>query len=401
MRRMYSSRSGMLVLALVALTGPLHAQLGGLGGKLKDKVKQRVDQKADKAMDDALNQVECVATDTKCIEQAKAEGKEVKKVEGAAAQKPGEGAWVNYDFVPGSRPLFVEDFTKDAVGDFPRRLELKEGNMEVAEWRGQRFLRVTSWPGAVAIKLAEELPERFTVEFDATPGYNSNWTIFRFAEKAADDVRFRLYGGKGQGGVFGANHQSQGATSSALGETDVYRGRIMADGKYVKVYLNDTRVANIPNADLGRSKQITIELPGTAESPVFLTNLTVMAGGKKLYDALSESGRIATQGIYFDTGSDRIRPESTPTLKEIGTMLKEHPDLQLTIEGHTDNVGSAERNQALSQQRAEAVREFLVKTYGIDEARVEARGLGPSKPAASNETAEGRRQNRRVELVKR
>ena len=184
-------------------------------------------------------------------------------------------------------------------------------------------------------------------------------------------------------------------------ETEVYRGRIMADGKYVKVYMNDTRVANVPNADLGRSKQITIEIPGTVEAPAFLTNLTIMAGGKKLYDALSESGRIATQGIYFDTGSDRIRPESTPTLKEIGTMLKDHPDLRLTIEGHTDNVGSPDRNLTLSQQRAEAVRLFLIKTYGVEEARLEAKGLGASKPAAPNETSEGRQQNRRVALVKR
>lgn len=80
---------------------------------------------------------------------------------------------------------------------------------------------------------------------------------------------------------------------------------------------------------------------------------------------------MATQGIYFDTASDRIRPESTPTLKEIGAMLKDHADLKLTIEGHTDNVGGAEANQALSD-----------------------------KPAASNDTPEGRQSNRRVELVR-
>ncbi len=401
MVRIHQWKAGMLILALGAFAIPAHAQLGGLGGRLKDKVKQRIDQKADQAMDDALNQVECVATDTRCIEQAKKDGKEVKTVEGAAAQKPGEGAWVNYDFVPGSRPLFVEDFSKDAVGDFPRRLEFGDGNMEVAEWRGGRYLRVTSWPGKVAINLPETLPERFTLEFDATPGYNANWTIFRFSDDPADDVRFRIYGGKGQGGVFGAKHQQQGATSGPIGETEVYRGRIMADGKYVKVYMNETRVANIPNAELGRSRKITIEIPGTQESPVFLGNLTVMAGGKKLYDALSETGRIATQGIYFDTGSDRIRPESTPTLVEIGTMLKEHPDLQLTIEGHTDNVGSAESNQALSERRAQSVRRYLIETYGVTEARLEAKGLGASKPAAANDTPEGRKQNRRVELVKR
>src|SRR5690606_34311450 len=117
-------------------------------------------------------------------------------------------------------------------------------------------------------------------------------------------------------------------------------------------------------------------------------------------DALSSEGRVATQGILFDTGADRIRPESTPTLKEIGEMLQQHADLKLVIEGHTDNVGSADANQSLSEKRAEAVRRFLVETYSVDETRLTAQGFGASKPAASNDSPEGRQQNRRVELVK-
>jgi OmpA-OmpF porin, OOP family len=126
----------------------------------------------------------------------------------------------------------------------------------------------------------------------------------------------------------------------------------------------------------------------------------VAAGGKKLYETLAEKGRVSTQGIYFDTGSDRIKPESSGTLKEIGTMLKEHPELKLTIEGHTDNVGSAPANQTLSEKRAAAVRQALIDAYQVDAARLQAKGLGQTKPAGSNDTPEGRQQNRRVELVK-
>jgi outer membrane protein OmpA-like peptidoglycan-associated protein len=109
---------------------------------------------------------------------------------------------------------------------------------------------------------------------------------------------------------------------------------------------------------------------------------------------------VATQGIYFDTGSDGIRQESAPTLTEIGTMLKEHADLKLTIEGHTDNVGAAESNQVLSEKRAAAVRKYLIDNYQIDGARLQATGLGQTKPVGANDTAEGRQENRRVELVK-
>lgn len=81
-------------------------------------------------------------------------------------------------------------------------------------------------------------------------------------------------------------------------------------------------------------------------------------------------------------------------------MLQEHPDLKLAIEGHTDNLGSAPGNQALSEKRAAAVRQYLIETYQVDGARLTAKGLGAGKPAAGNETAEGRQQNRRVELVR-
>lgn len=378
----------------------------GIGGFIKQRVKERVEQKI----------AECIATDLQCIDKAKAEGREVKVIQpppsaepavtaaaatpsAAASMKPGEGAWVNYDFKPGERVLFAEDFTKEEVGNFPRRLEFKDGNMEVAEWQGGRYLRISSWPGKFEIVLPDQLSERFTMEFEMTPGYNSNWTILRFSEQGTHDVRFRKYGDKGNGGVFGGSQQANGNTSSPLAE-GLFKARIMADGTYVKVYVNDTRVGNVPNADLGRSKVISFEVPGHETEPVLLTNVSVMAGGKKLYDALAETGRVATQGIYFDTGSDRIRPESTPTLKEIGEMLKEHAELKLTIEGHTDNVGAAQSNQDLSNRRAAAVKAFLVTTYGVDGARVQSVGVGAGKPVAPNTTPEGRQQNRRVELVK-
>ena len=175
---------------------------------------------------------------------------------------------------------------------------------------------------------------------------------------------------------------------------------VMADGKYVKVYENGVRVANVPNANIGRGKVVVVGVPGNDDEPGFLSNIRIAAGGKPLYDAIMADGRVATHGILFDTGSDRIRGESKPTLDLIGQMLNQHADLKLMIEGHTDNVGSATSNQTLSDKRAAAVRQFLVSTYHIDGSRLTSKGLGATKPAVSNDTPEGRQQNRRVELVK-
>jgi outer membrane protein OmpA-like peptidoglycan-associated protein len=405
----------------LAISAPPPADAQSWGDRLKKKaeeaakrkVEDRTEKRAGEAADKALDKAECAATDRACQEKAAAaaEGSASVTAAGSSATagarassgRVGEGAWLNYDFVPGTKPLFVEDFGKDNVGDFPRRLELLEGNMEVAEWQQQRFLRTTSWPARFVINLPEALPQQFTIELDATPGYNANYTELKFADGAPNVVRFRRYGGRGQGGIAKTGHtgvEAMGNTRAEVNEGQMMRVRIMGDGRYVKVYLDDTRVANVPNANLGRSQKIVIETPGHEETPVFLGNFSVMAGGKKLYDALTESGRVATQGIYFDTGSDRIRPESTPTLKEIGAMLSEHPDLRLTIEGHTDNVGNSVSNQELSQRRAAAVKAYLVAKHGIDSSRLSSAGLGDKKPAAPNTTPEGRQQNRRVELVK-
>ena len=81
-------------------------------------------------------------------------------------------------------------------------------------------------------------------------------------------------------------------------------------------------------------------------------------------------------------------------------MLKEHGYLKLVIEGHTDNVGAVASNQSLSEKRAEAVRQYLIGTYGVDESRLQAKGFGSSKSSTTNDTPEGRQQNRRVELVR-
>jgi outer membrane protein OmpA-like peptidoglycan-associated protein len=111
-------------------------------------------------------------------------------------------------------------------------------------------------------------------------------------------------------------------------------------------------------------------------------------------------GRYVTHGILFDTGSDRLKPESAPVIQAIARGLGTNPNLRLLIEGHTDSVGNAASNLDLSKRRAEAVRAGLVSQFSVDASRLTTAGLGASKPIDSNDTPQGRAQNRRVELVK-
>ena len=126
----------------------------------------------------------------------------------------------------------------------------------------------------------------------------------------------------------------------------------------------------------------------------------VVADASAMYKSITESGKAALYGIYFDTGKADVKPESQAALQEIAKLLKDNANLKLYVVGHTDNTGTLEANMKLSQDRAIAVVNALVSKYSADASRLKACGDGPTSPVASNDTEEGRALNRRVELVK-
>jgi outer membrane protein OmpA-like peptidoglycan-associated protein len=115
---------------------------------------------------------------------------------------------------------------------------------------------------------------------------------------------------------------------------------------------------------------------------------------------LKAAGKTIIYGIYFDTGSAVIKPESEPAIAEMVKLLKADPTLKAFVVGHTDNVGTLEVNLKLSADRADALVKALVGR-GIEATRLKAAGVGPYSPIASNKDEQGRAQNRRVEMVER
>jgi len=120
---------------------------------------------------------------------------------------------------------------------------------------------------------------------------------------------------------------------------------------------------------------------------------------EQMTNALLTEKRLRLYGINFDSDSDHIRDESKPTLDLVASILKDHADWKLTIEGHTDSTSTAEHNQQLSLARANAVKSYLA-TAGIDAARLTPQGFGATKPIAPNDNALGRAANRSVELAR-
>ncbi|HLU87509.1 MAG TPA: OmpA family protein, partial [Taishania sp.] len=107
--------------------------------------------------------------------------------------------------------------------------------------------------------------------------------------------------------------------------------------------------------------------------------------------------KIALRNIFFETASSTLKSESNSELDRLVKLMKDVPKLKVEISGHTDNTGSAALNDELSQARAQAVVNYLV-SKGIDKSRLIAKGYGSNSPVATNNSAEGRQQNRRVEF---
>ena len=175
---------------------------------------------------------------------------------------------------------------------------------------------------------------------------------------------------------------------SQMGGTVVYDSDYYVSLKVVKNN-REIWVAVEPNGD-GRSYGLTILELGEMAQEVTASDMLA---------ALNKSGRIALY-INFDTGRATIKPESEKTIDEIASLLLDNPELQLSIEGHTDNVGSPASNKALSIERAQTVMAAVVGK-GIVASRLTAVGWGQEKPIAANRSEEGRAKNRRVEIVKK
>jgi outer membrane protein OmpA-like peptidoglycan-associated protein len=437
----------LAVTAAALLVTPLEAE-AQIPRRLKDAAKRAVESEMEAQVDRLIREaIRCAINDPTCYRDAQEDGGEVIFTDDqgdiivdddgvpitdrdeAAEQagwdlsqedessdpgasdmaRPGEGVWANYDFVPGETVLYYEDYENDRVGDFPRRMEFMRGNWEIVEWEGRRLLRNTGpRHAAVKIVLPRELPESFTIELEAYFTHGNHQMILTTDPPDGENWAslkghfFRLSIAHGTG----VDSRDRNAPNSKNRTDELLEGlvpiRIMVDDRYAKVYVGERRVANIPNAEFARTSELYLEniYSGSLENPLYFGPIRVAEGGRDLYDKLTEDGRVATRGILFAFNSSAIRPESTPTLDEIGTMLQDHPDLRIRIEGHTDSTGDDDYNQTLSEERAHAVLQFLVDEYGLDPSRLEAQGFGESAPVDTNDTPEGQQNNRRVELVR-
>jgi OOP family OmpA-OmpF porin len=385
----------MLCLALIAVSSPAMAQLK----KLKDKVKEKAEKKVEKTIEGE----EETASDT---------SKEKSASDTTKAKSTGPGGsedmalYTKYDFVPGDKVIFYDDFSSEEMGEFPSRWRLDNGVFEIAKQGGKNYILCTD-QGTIRPKIVTgPLPPKYTIEMEFyAKGGDSRGHWFHIKWYNDQDEEIGVF--KMQDNVYTAlslmGKDLATKELSAPLSGGIHTMRVMATKSTMKCYIDNERVANVPAVEGFKPVDICVYMDpwkDEPDNPMLVGTFRYAEGGKTMREQLDEAGRIVTHGILFDSGSDKIKGESYQTLKDIGQLLTDDPKLRVSIEGHTDSDGTDEYNMTLSQKRAASVKNYLIANYKIAPERLESKGWGESKPIDTNDTPEGKANNRRVELVK-
>lgn len=440
-----------LIITLVVLLSNLAIGQIDLENRIKNKVNQRVEQKVDHAIDKTLDKTEEEAKDaakgdknkkakskkdeTSTEENTTTSGEKNETSSAGNSSKPSLKTYGKFDFIPGEKIIALDEFSNVAIGDFPLDWNTNSGG-EIVNIEGEsgKWLMLPN-SGIYMPEYITELPENFTLEYDliCNEDFSFYSTTFNtwFAsmknpakefngynrfDHPANAVKVELHptDAGSQNGTVG--FKTFDASSELLMENIVTTGQfktptnikihvsIWRQKNRMRVYLNEEKVLDLPRAfdpTVKYNKIVFMRSDGHHEQDKYiLGNLRFAVGAPDTRSKLITEGKLVTRGILFDSGSEKIKPESFGTLKDIATVLTENPDVKVQIVGHTDSDGDEAKNLELSKKRAQAVKEALSNEFKIDSSRMETNGQGESQPSDKNDTPAGKANNRRVEFIK-
>lgn len=321
--------------------------------------------------------------------------------------------WAKYDFVPGTELIFEDDFSTEQNGEFPSRWDMTKGTIEIANWGGENvvwFKKTNSnAPDAILPLLKNRdndyLPEEFTFEMDVyfhkDVKLNSSYYLFLYDMKNQAKIMqpskpIRIDYNSITYNLIGDTYPNQDKLKPAEGWRHI---AVSFNKRALKGYLDDVRLLNLPNLEINPTGIMVSAHNVSGTGKPFVKNIRVAKGAVPLYDKFLTDGKFVTTGIKFDVNKSTIKPESMGTINYVVKMMTDHPELNFSVQGHTDSDGEVAANQKLSEARAKAVVDAMVK-LGISPNRLTSIGFGESKPMVGNDTPEGKAQNRRVEFVK-
>ncbi len=400
---------------------------------LKEKTTGKINEKIDEGVDSTLSKVERGIKDIfkkKKGDKGKESGvkEEIEESEDSDASggnKSGKAPQQfsskgEYDFVPGDKILYFEDFSQDAIGDFPA-LWTSNGSGEVksVSIAPGKWFHLNGEDAVYCYMRKISFPSNFIIEFDIIPDkeYSIDGIVFTIynndnenTEVADDD----LY--PGSSGVHVTLGSEEWETLGYKEDLDWLRAKaskntvvtekvnhviIWVQNRRIRIYHAGAKVLDAPTNIYTGVIFNRIRFSGwDRNSHPYISNIKITTASPDTRSKLLTEGKIVSYGIYFDSGKDVVKPESYGSVKEIATVLKENPDVKIRIVGHTDSDGDDALNLDLSKRRAAAVKGFLEKEFGIAAERIQTDGMGEKEPVASNDTPENKAKNRRVEFIK-
>ena len=422
----------VVITALIAgLYGPAVSPASGQLGALRDAARRAAEEKrkADEAKretEEAKRKEEDAKKQPAAAQPAAPTGSADQPTTAAtsAPAAPTFASYSKFDFVPGEKVVAAEDFAQDAIGDFPAKWNTNASG-EVVTIAGQpgRWLKLTR-AGFFTPEFVTDLPDNVTVEFDLAtpPGFAAgfplqtafvqlNATGIADWQTATNSFIFTAHPSASQGATQMTTRQdgtsaagnSASTTQLAANGTPVHIA-VWRQRQRVRVYMNQEKVWDMPRAAAASAKfnSLIFFVPGgCGDCEYYLANLRVATGAADTRNKILSEGKWVTHGILFDVNSDRIKPESYGTLKEVAGVLAESADVKVLIVGHTDADGDDAANMDLSRRRAASVRSALVSEFKIDAGRLDTDGKGETQPIDKNDTAAGKANNRRVEFIKK
>jgi len=413
---------------LLLITVSAVAQTVDVKEKVKDEMENRKESKVDEGIDKGFDKIEngigsLLKKKKKVVKSESTENNSKNMDKEDSTQPLSLKSYTKYDFIPGDKILYFEDFAQDAIGDFPALWttngggEVKTVNLAPGHW-----FHMNKQDAVYCYTKQIAFPQNFIMEFDIIPDgdFANGYALTFYEEKESKEMNDDLYPGiRGLHISFdnehwwtkGYNNEISGSEGWIEGESrtnPVVEGQvnhviIWAQNRRLRIYHQGAKVLDMPTNIFVGSKFNRLRYSGcnTSSTPTpFVTNLKVTTAAPDTRSKLITEGKLVSYGIYFDVNKDVVKPESYGTISDIAKVLKENPTVNIRIVGHTDNDGNDNANLDLSKRRATSVKNSLVSQFGIDGSRIQTDGKGENEPIASNTTSENKAKNRRVEFIK-
>jgi len=325
-----------------------------------------------------------------------------------------------YDFIPGEKVILFDDFSQDAVGDFPALWSANAaGEINTLSITPGNWFNLNSTDGNYFLLKNVDFPKNFIIEFDIVPkkpGGRIAAGLILYTEDKYKEMDNNPHPGnsgiiisveKGNWNTLGykTGESSQITGSSTVNPVEpekVNHVIMWVQNRRLRIYHKSAKVLDMPTNLFDGTKldHLCFRLSRGASCGSYISNFRITDASPDIRSKLLTDGKLVTYGIYFDVNKDVVKPESYGTLKGIADVLKENASVKVNIVGHTDSDGADAANMDLSKRRGVSVKDALVKDFAIDASRLESDGMGETQPIAPNDTPVNKALNRRVELIK-